>query len=42
MDYLHNNPVRAGFVLSPEDWAYGSGIDYYSQKRKGLLELEYL
>lgn len=42
MDYLHNNPVRAGFVLSPEDWAYGSGIDYYSQNRKGLLELEYL
>ena len=37
--YLHENPVRAGFVEKPEDWRHSSAIDYYSEKRKGLLEL---
>ena len=36
--YLHNNPVRAGFVSKPEDWKYSSAIDYYTNK-KGLLKL---
>jgi putative transposase len=38
MDYLHNNPVKAGFVLEPQQWLYGSGMDYYSTE-KGLINL---
>jgi len=22
MDYLHENPIRAGFVYQPQDWLY--------------------
>jgi putative transposase len=39
INYLHDNPVRAGFVTQPEDWLYSSAIDYYSENEKGLLEL---
>jgi REP element-mobilizing transposase RayT len=38
-NYLHENPVRAGFVRAPEDWQYSSAIDYYEQSGKGLLDL---
>lgn len=41
LDYLHENPVRAGFVEKPEDWTYSSGIDYYTE-RKGLISIEHL
>jgi putative transposase len=37
MDYLHYNPVEAGFVSSPEDYLYSSARDYCGEK--GLLEL---
>jgi hypothetical protein len=36
--YLHDNPVRAGFVREPQDWPYSSAIDYYTNG-KGLLNL---
>ncbi len=36
--YLHENPVRAGFVREPQDWLYCSAIDCYSNG-KGLLDL---
>ena len=39
LNYLHQNPVRAGFVREPHEWLYGSGIDYYTSDRKGLLDL---
>lgn len=39
MNYLHDNPVRAGFVTSPEHWLYSSAIDYFTENEKGLLEL---
>jgi putative transposase len=29
LDYIHHNPVEAGFVLSPEDYVYSSAKDYY-------------
>ena len=29
LDYIHNNPVTAGFVTSPEDYLYSSAKDYY-------------
>jgi putative transposase len=31
LDYLHNNPVTAGFVEKPEDWLYSSAKDYYTE-----------
>ncbi|MEO7310556.1 MAG: transposase [Chitinophagaceae bacterium] len=39
MHYLHENPVRAGFVIHGYDWLYSSAIDYYLEPQKGLLEL---
>lgn len=37
--YLHNNPVRAGFVRLPEHWHYSSAVDYCTTTEKGLLDL---
>ena len=37
-NYLHWNPVKAGFVLEPWYWLYGSGVDYFTDK-KGLLDI---
>ena len=37
LDYIHNNPVEAGFVTKAEEWKYSSAIDYYGGK--GLLEI---
>ena len=36
LDYLHQNPVAAGFVENAEDWLWSSARDYAG--RKGLLE----
>ncbi len=38
LQYLHENPVRAGFVDLPQEWKYGSAIDFYTTN-KGLLNL---
>ena len=38
LDYLHNNPVEAGFVRHPEDYLYSSAIDYYTEGR-GLINI---
>jgi len=40
--YLHENPVRAGFVAVPEHWLYSSAVDYYHNAQKGLLEISFL
>ncbi len=37
LEYIHNNPVEAGFVIKAEEWKYSSAIDYYGGK--GLLEI---
>jgi putative transposase len=29
LDYIHNNPVEAGFVDKPEDYLYSSAKNYY-------------
>ena len=39
--YLHNNPVRSGFVNEPTDWKYSSAIDYYTEQ-KGMIEIEHI
>lgn len=41
LDYIHMNPVEAGFVRRPEDWLYSSCADYY-EYNKGALDLVYL
>ena len=38
VDYIHNNPVEAGFVLEPWHWKYSSAIDYSGGK--GLIEID--
>ncbi|MEO6733723.1 MAG: hypothetical protein ABIN01_21045, partial [Ferruginibacter sp.] len=37
-DYLHWNPVTAGFLAEPWHWLYSSGVDYFAEK-KGLLDI---
>ncbi len=37
-NYIHENPVRAGIVRSPEEYLYSSAMDY-AGKRKGLVEI---
>lgn len=39
LTYLHQNPVRSGYVLLPEHWLYSSAIDYYTSNQKMLLDL---
>ena len=37
LEYIHLNPVMAGFVMKPEDWKYSSARDFSGLK--GLIEL---
>lgn len=37
LDYIHNNPVTAGFVIYPEDYPYSSARDYSGEK--GYLDI---
>jgi REP element-mobilizing transposase RayT len=41
MKYVHENPVRAGFVEKAEDWIYSSAGDYYLN-RKGLIDISFV
>jgi REP element-mobilizing transposase RayT len=40
LDYIHNNPVEAGFVEKTEDWLYSSARNFYG--KKGLIELSFI
>lgn len=40
LDYIHYNPVVAGFVAKVEEWKHSSAIDYNGGK--GLLDIIYL
>ncbi len=37
LDYIHNNPVKAGFVSKPEDWLYSSARNYCGEK--GIIDV---
>jgi len=37
LDYIHNNPLKAGFVDEPEDYVYSSARDYAGEK--GLIDI---
>ena len=41
LDYIHNNPVEAGFVTEPHHWKWGSAYDYNGGKQ-GLIDLVFL
>ena len=41
LNYLHENPVRAGIVRNAEHYIYSSANDYYTGK-EGLIKLEIL
>ena len=38
IDYIHNNPVKRGYVDEPHHWRYSSARDYLGIR--GLLEVE--
>ena len=38
IDYLHENPVTAGWVDLPDHYLYSSAMDYHG--RKGLIEVK--
>jgi hypothetical protein len=39
-DYIHYNPVEAGFVSEPWHWKHSSAIDYAGGK--GILAIDFL
>lgn len=39
LDYLHDNPVRKGYVRRAEDWQYSSAADYIAGE-PGVLALD--
>ncbi len=41
LNYIHENPVRAGLVWEPHHYRYSSAADYQSH-RKGLVDIELL
>lgn len=41
LNYIHENPVAAGFVEKPEDWLHSSAADYQGL-RKGNIELIFI
>lgn len=40
MEYVHRNPVEAGFVENEEDYLHSSARDFFD--KKGLIELSYV
>lgn len=40
LDYLHNNPVEAGFVKEPHHWKYSSAVNYADEA--GVIGIDFL
>ncbi|NJN26081.1 MAG: hypothetical protein HC819_08950 [Cyclobacteriaceae bacterium] len=40
LDYLHENPVKEGWVDGPQDYLYSSAPDYVG--RKGLMDIMFV
>src|SRR5690606_23132631 len=38
MAYIHNNPVRAGFVINPSEWIYSSQSNYMD--KESIIEID--
>ena len=39
-NYIHDYPVKSGFVCEAHHWKYSSAIDYHGGK--GLLEISFV
>ena len=39
LNYIHNNPVKAGLVRSPADWVFSSASNYANHKINALDEV---
>jgi putative transposase len=39
LNYMHNNPVKAGLVEKAEDYLYSSAGNYSQINNEGLLEI---
>jgi len=39
INYIHQNPVRAGYVNNPEDWKYSSATNYADKENNRLNEV---
>jgi len=39
LDYIHNNPVKSGFVISPTDWRFSSAGDWLDMQ-PGLIPID--
>lgn len=39
LEYIHNNPVKAGLVEEPQEYRYSSAKDYLSEE-KSMLEVD--
>ena len=42
INYIHQNPVRAGIVKNPEDYIYSSAINYLTDNKQGIIEIDLL
>ncbi|MEO5562678.1 MAG: transposase [Chitinophagaceae bacterium] len=42
LNYIHNNPVKAGIVDKAEEYLHSSARDYYYGKKCGLLDVVFL
>lgn len=40
LNYIHENPVRAGWVLEPQDFLYSSATNY--SKKESIIQIDYL
>ncbi len=39
IEYIHNNPVKAGLVQKAEDWKYSSAVDWLTEG-SGLIKID--
>jgi len=41
LNYLHENPVKAGLVMDAQSYKYSSAVDYY-EERTGLVPITFM
>ncbi len=42
LGYIHDNPVRAGFVAEGHHWLYSSAADYYNGRQVGPVQVQFI
>ena len=42
LEYIHHNPVKAGIVLSPQEYLYSSAKNYYGMNDECLLDVIFI